>query len=49
MSKACGMYEKAEDFIQMLVGKHKGKRCLGRHRYKWQNKAVMDLKKKYIG
>jgi hypothetical protein len=42
----CG---KAENFKQILVGRHEGKRCLGRPRYKWENKAVMDLKKKYVG
>jgi hypothetical protein len=40
------MYGKSKNFIRILVGKHEGKRCLGRPRYKWEKKAVMDLKRK---
>ena len=43
MGWACSAYEGSVYWV--LVGKHKGKRPLGRHRRRWEDNIKMDLQK----
>ena len=43
MGGTCGTYGGRESCAQGLVGKHEGKRPLGRPRRRWEDNIKMDL------
>jgi len=43
MGKACGMYGGQKVAYRVLVGRHDGKKPLGRTMYRWENNIKMDL------
>jgi len=43
MSGTCSMYGREESVYRVLVGKHEGKRPIGRPRREWEYKIKMDL------
>ena len=45
---ACSMYGGEESYIQDLVGKHGGKRPLGRPRRRWEDNIKMDLQEVWV-
>jgi len=44
MGGACSTYDRDDKCIQILVGKHEGKRPLGRTGRKWEDKIRTYLK-----
>ena len=44
MSRTCSTYGTIKKCIQKFSGKHKGKRCLERPRYRWEDSIKMDLR-----
>jgi hypothetical protein len=45
MRRACGTYREKEKYIQVLVGKHNGRRPLGRNRCRWEDNIKMYLER----
>ena len=43
MIGACSTYGKRRGLYRVLVGKHEGKRPLGRPRRRWEDNTKMDL------
>jgi hypothetical protein len=43
MGGACSTYGKKKDVYRVLVGKHEGKRPIGRSRRRCEDKVKMDL------
>jgi len=43
MGGACSAHEEKRGVYGVLVGKHEGKRSLGRPRYRWEDNIKMDL------
>ena len=43
MSGACGAYGGGKGVYRVLVGKHEGKKPLGRPRCRWEDNINMDL------
>ena len=44
MDGACGIYGDIRGAYRVLVRRPEGKRPLGRHRRRWKNNIIMDLK-----
>jgi hypothetical protein len=43
MGGACGMHGREEKCIQILIGKHEGKKALGSPRSRLENNSNIDL------
>jgi hypothetical protein len=43
MGRACSAYGEDSGVHRVLVGKHEGKRALGRPRRRWEDNIKMDL------
>jgi hypothetical protein len=43
MGRACGAYGEDRGVYRVLVGKHEGKRPLGKPRRRWEDNIKMDL------
>jgi len=46
---ACSAYGEGRDVYSVLVGKHEGKRSLGRPRRRWEDSIKMDLQEVRYG
>ena len=46
---ACSAYGGEERRIEGFVGKHEGKRLLGRPRHRWENNIKLDLQEEGCG
>ena len=44
MGAACGVYWERRDAYTALVGKHEGKRVLGKCRRRWDDDITIDVK-----
>jgi hypothetical protein len=44
MGRACSTYGVVEDSCRILVGKPEGKRPLGRHRCRWKDSIILNLR-----
>ena len=43
MGRVCSTYGERRGIYRVLVGKHEGKRPLGRPRHRWEDNIKMDL------